>query len=285
MYAKAYAKINVFLDVLGRREDGYHDLKMVMLPIELHDSISISVLPYSPHSSVVCDHIELKATKYNMVNKTLLAMKDKYSFDENFTIVVHKEIPIAAGLGGGSSNAAATMKAIYSILKIEDTLDSKLALAKSLGADVPFCLLNQPALVEGIGEKITPIKLKDNWYVLIVMPDVGLSTKDVFEKADTMELGHGNAEEVIEALTKGDEERLGKAMYNSLQAVSTSMNPEIQPIIDLMKSDGVSAVMMSGSGSSVFAISKNKMKLQKLYTKYEKLNLDVYLTKVIKEHE
>ena len=265
MYAKAYAKINVFLDVLGRREDGYHDLKMVMLPIELHDSISISVLPYSPHSSVVCDHIELKATKYNMVNKTLLAMKDKYSFDENFTIVVHKEIPIAAGLGGGSSNAAATMKAIYSILKIEDTLDSKLALAKSLGADVPFCLLNQPALVEGIGEKITPIKLKDNWYVLIVMPDVGLSTKDVFEKADTMELGHGNADDVINALVKGDEEALGKAMFNSLQAVSTSMNPEIQPIIDLMKSDGVSAVMMSGSGSSVFAISKNKMKLQKLF--------------------
>lgn len=285
MYAKAYAKINIFLDVLGRREDGYHDLKMVMLPVELHDSISISILPYSPHSSVVCDHVELKATKYNMVNKTLLAMKEKYSFEENFTIVVHKEIPIAAGLGGGSSNAAATMKAIYSILKINDTLDNKLALAKSLGADVPFCLLNQPALVEGIGEKITPIKLRDNWYVLIVMPDIGLSTKDVFTKADTMELGHGDADEVIDALVKGDEDRLGKAMYNSLQAVSVSMNPEIQPIIDLMKSDGVSAVMMSGSGSSVFAISKNKMKLQKLYTKYEKMGLDVYLTKVIKEHE
>lgn len=285
MYAKAYAKINVFLDVVGRRDDGYHDLKMVMLPIELHDSISISVLPYSPHSSVVCDHIELKASKYNMVNKTLNAMKDKYSFEENFTIVVHKEIPISAGLGGGSSNAAATMRSIYSILKIEDTIENKLALAKSLGADVPFCLLNQPALVEGIGEKITPIKIKDNWHVLIVMPDVGLSTKDVFEKADSMELKHGNAEDVISALNKGDEDALSNAMHNSLQAVSTSMNPQIQPIIDLMKSDGLNAVMMSGSGSSVFAISKNKNKLQKVYNKYESMGLDVYLTKVVKEHE
>ena len=114
---------------------------------------------------------------------------------------------------------------------------------------------------------------------------MGLSTKDVFVKADEMELKHGNIENVINALHNGNEEELGKAMFNSLQNVSISMNPEIQPIIDLMKNDGLSAVMMSGSGSSVFAISKNRSKLQKIYLKYEKMGLDVYLTKVIKDHE
>ena len=139
--------------------------------------------------------------------------------------------------------------------------------------------------IKGIGEKITPIKLKNDWYVLIVMPEMGLSTKDVFVKADEMELKHGNIENVINALHNGNEEELGKAMFNSLQDVSISMNPEIQPNIDLMKNDGLSAVMMSGSGSSVFAISKNRSKLQKIYLKYEKMGLDVYLTKVIKDHE
>ena len=285
MYVKAFAKINLFLDVVGKNDDGYHELEMVMLPIELHDSISISVLPYSTNNSVVCDHVELKATKYDMVNRTIALMKQTYNFDQFFTVVVHKEIPIAAGLGGGSSNAAATMKAIYNILKINDTNENKNKLAKSLGADVPFCLLNKPAIVKGIGEKITPIKLKNDWHVLIVMPEMGLSTKDVFVKADEMELKHGNIENVINALHNGNEEELGKAMFNSLQDVSISMNPEIQPVIDLMKNDGLNAVMMSGSGSSVFAISKNRSKLQKLYLKYEKMGLDVYLTKVIKDHE
>ena len=150
---------------------------------------------------------------------------------------------------------------------------------------MPLDLLKKPAIVEGIEEKITPIKLKNDWYVLIVMPEMGLSTKDVFVKADEMELKHGNIENVINALHNGNEEELGKAMFNSLQNVSISMNPEIQPIIDLMKNDGLSAVMMSGSGSSVFAISKNRSKLQKIYLKYEKMGLDVYLTKVIKDHE
>ena len=125
------------------------------------------------------------------------------------------------------------------------------------------------------------------------MPEMGLSTKDVFVKADEMELKHGNIENVINALHNGNEEELGKAckgkawivVTSSLQDVSISMNPEIQPIIDLMKNDGLSAVMMSGSGSSVFAISKNRSKLQKIYLKYEKMGLDVYLTKVIKDHE
>ena len=112
MFVKAYAKINLFLDVISKREDGYHDLNMVMLPLELHDSIEIETSPVLKDSFITTDHIDLRIAKYNLINATLAEMRKRYDIKQNYIINVHKEIPISAGLGGGSSNAAATIKAI-----------------------------------------------------------------------------------------------------------------------------------------------------------------------------
>ena len=159
MYIKAFAKINLYLDVVDKKEDGYHNLKMVMLPLELHDLIEIERSPYSMDSFVTCDHVELQETKYNLINITISKLRNIYRFKENFNVAVHKEIPISAGLGGGSSNAAAVLKAFNKILQLKIDDEKMLEIGKTIGADVPFCLYNKPAYVEGIGEKITPINV------------------------------------------------------------------------------------------------------------------------------
>ena len=281
MIVKAYAKINVYLDVLSKREDDYHEMEMVMLPLELHDVIEIESLIGLRDSYVTCDHVELQETKYNLINTTVNKLRDLYHFKQNFNIKVHKEIPISAGLGGGSSNAAATLKAFNHYLKLKLNDDEMNAIGKTIGADVPFCLYNKPALVKGIGEEITPITLKHQYFVLIIKPERGLSTKHVFEKADTIELDHGNVNAVVDALKKGDDEALASSMFNSLEKASLLMVPEIQDVKDMLRKDGLKMVMMSGSGSAVYALSTDANKMKALYKKYEKAGLEVYLTKTL----
>ena len=281
MIVKAYAKINVYLDVLSKREDGYHEMEMVMLPLELHDVIEIESLIGLRDSYVTCDHVELQETKYNLINTTVCKLRDLYHFKQNFNIKVHKEIPISAGLGGGSSNAAATLKAFNHYLKLKLSDEEMNAIGKTIGADVPFCLYNKPALVRGIGEEITPITLKHQYFVLIIKPERGLSTKHVFEKADTIELDHGNVNAVVDALKKGDDEALASSMFNSLEKASLLMVPEIQDVKDMLRKDGLKMVMMSGSGSAVYALSTDANKMKALYKKYEKAGLEVYLTKTL----
>lgn len=282
MFVNAYAKINVFLDVLSKREDGYHEMRMVMLPLELHDLIEIESSPYFIDNYVTCDHVSLQETKYNLINLTIQKLRSIYRFKQNYNISVHKEIPISAGLGGGSSNAAAILKAFNKLLKLKIGNEEMNSIAKSLGADVPFCLINKPALVEGIGEKITEIPLKHQYFVIIIKPQTGLSTKHVFEKADTIELDHGNADLVVEALRKGDDEALGNAMFNSLEKASIEMLPEIQDIKDMLKRDGMKMVLMSGSGSTVYGLTTDHAFAKRLYKKYEKEGYEVYLTRTLK---
>ncbi len=285
MYLKAHAKINLYIDVLGLRSDGFHELDMISLPLELHDSISFNVLPYAHDSYVTCDVVDIKETKYNLINKTIKIAREKYKFPQNFAISVHKEIPIKAGLGGGSSNAAATLKAICNVLKIKETKENLIDIAKEIGADVPFCLFNKPMHIKGMGEILEPIKVHHPFYVLIVMPEKGLSTKTVFDASNDITLKCGDISKAIAALENGDDESLAASMHNALEEVSISFVPEILTIEKMMKEDGLKLVLMSGSGSAVFALSTDHHKLQKLAKKYDKLNYDTYLTRTLTIHE
>ncbi len=282
MYIKAFAKINVYLDVIAKREDGYHDLKMVMLPLELHDSIEIEHLPYLVDSYITVDHVDLQEAKYNLITKTIKTLRDKYNFKEHFNITVHKEIPIKAGLGGGSSNAAATLKALNHILKLNMTDEEMKGIALSLGADVPFCLDNKPSIVEGIGEKLTNISLKHQYFVVILKPKTGLSTKNVFEFSNTIKLDHGNIDNVVNALENGDDDVLAKAMFNSLEKASILLAPEIQEYKNMLYKDGFKMVLMSGSGSAVYALTTDKNFAKNMYHKYEREGYEVYLTRTLK---
>lgn len=282
MYVKAYAKINIYLDVLSKREDGYHDLDMVMLPLELHDSIDFEYVPFLQDCYITCDHVELKETKYNSINLTIKEMRNKYNFKENYSVLVHKEIPICAGMGGGSSNAAATIKGLSSLLKIKMKPEEELEIATKIGADVPYCLINKPAHVEGIGEKVTVIKMKKQYHVIVIKPTLGLSTQKVFLESDKEKYEHGNINNVITALENGDDDLLSTSMFNALEKTSIRLVPEIQEIKDMFKNDGFKMVLMTGSGSCVFALTDNFKKAFTSYHKYDKKGYEVYLTKTLK---
>lgn len=282
MYIKAYAKINIALNVLAKDIDGYHQLDMINLPLELHDSIEISVLPGSSDSFITCDDIEIEDTKYNLISMAIAKARELYGFKQQFAIHVYKEIPISAGLAGGSANAAAVLNAIFLLLKIKPTNEEKIALAKSIGADVPYCMFNVPARVRGIGEIIEPISIKKSYHVLVVKPQKGLSTKTVFDQADTMELENGDNEKVLEALATGNDDLLASSVHNALEKPSFLLLPEIGKIKNLLVQDGLKIVLMSGSGSSIIALDNDAKKLAKLEKKYAKLGYNTRLTRILR---
>ena len=282
MYVKAPAKINLYLDVLGRREDGYHDLDMVMLPLELHDTIDFERVPSARYTHIVSDTIERQVIKHNSIYRTHELLVSEYNYNQNFIIRVHKEIPIYAGMGGGSSNAAAAFRFFVKRGRLKLSEEEQIKICLKIGADVPFCLKNVPAHVEGIGEKVTPIKVKKQFSVLVVKPKQGLSTKDVFTACDKYELKHGNVKDVIKALEEGDEKLLAKSMFNSLEEVSIALCPEIAEIKEMLKKDGFKCVLMTGSGSCVYALTSNSTLAFSKYLKYEHKGYEVYLTKTAK---
>lgn len=282
MYAKAFAKINIYLDVVGKTENGYHNLDMVMLPLELHEVIEIEHLPFLRDTYIVCDRVEESETKYDLIHQTLSAFRKKFNVSGNMNITVHKEIPICAGLGGGSSNAAACLKTFKKIFKVKMEPQEELDFTLALGADVPYCMQNVPAHVEGIGEKVTPIACAKRFHVIIIKPKLGLSTKKVFDASDSFEMKHGDVNKVIKALELGDEEMLSEGMFNSLEETAISLVPEIQTIKDMLKKDGFKCVLMTGSGSCVFALTTDARLAYKKYLKYDNKGYDVYLTKTKK---
>ena len=282
MYVKAPAKINLYLDVLGKREDGYHNLDMVMLPLELHDTISFERIPNAHYTHIVSDSIERQIINHNSIYRTHELLEKQYDYKHNFIIKVHKEIPIYAGLGGGSSNAAAALRYFKRVGKLKMTEEEEIKFCTQIGADVPFCLKNVPAHVEGIGERITPIKVKKQYFVLIIKPKQGLSTKDVFTECDKYELKHGNVQNVIKALETGDDKLLSESLFNSLEEVSMELCPEVKKAKEMLLKDKFKAVLMTGSGSCVFALTTNYTLALSKFIKYEHKGYEVYLTKTAK---
>ena len=282
MFVKAPAKINLYLDVLGKREDGYHDLDMVMLPLELHDTIDFERIPNDHYTHIVSDTVERQIINHNSIYRMHEVLVKDYDYKQNFIIRVHKEIPIYAGMGGGSANAAAALRYFKKVGKLKLTEEEETNVALKVGADVPFCVKNVPAHVEGIGEKVTPIKVKKQYYVLIIKPKQGLSTKDVFAACDKYPPKHGNVQDVIKALETGDDTLLAKSVFNSLEDVSMDLCPEVRQVKEMMKKDGFKCVLMTGSGSCVFALTTNYSLALTKYMKYSKKCYQVFLTKTLK---
>lgn len=278
MIVKAYAKLNIALNVVSRRNDGYHELDMIMVPLDLHDSIVIDLMPASYVTTVTCDDFDLAADEYNLCSIAVTKMREFYKFKQHFRIHIHKRIPMSAGLGGGSSDAAATVRAIISLLKLKVIEEDIIKICRSIGSDVPFFYRQIPARVRGTGEILTPIKVSKAYYALLVKPASGLKTKQVFEEYDRENHAIKDIDPVIRALELGDTELLGHTMFNMLEATSMKLNPEIASIKQMLTQDGLSLVLMTGSGSTVFALCEQLHKLEKVAKKYVKLGHKVLLT-------
>lgn len=277
---RSYAKINICLDVKGKRDDGYHLLDMVMLPLQMHDTLIINELKKATDNFVTVDDYSNGCIEYNLATFAIEKFAAAYHFDNKFRISIHKVLPMQAGLGGGSSNAAAALLGVNKYLKLGCTDEQLIDIARGLGADVPFFIKNVPMHCTGIGDVMEPVTVKNNYYVLIVKPSAGCGTKAIYEISDQMTLKTGDVDAVIKALALGDDDALEKCMFNSLQEPALKKVPEIQDIIDMLKNNGLKLVQMSGSGSAVFALSTDKKLIYSIAKKLD--SLDKYFVEVTK---
>ena len=281
LHIRSFAKINISLNITKKRDDGFHEIDSVMLPISLHDSLVISKLKNTTDNFVTMDDFSLGTFNYNLATFSIEKLQSIYHFEDKFRVLIHKVIPIQAGLGGGSSNAAFTMKAVNSILKLGATDEELINVGKTLGCDIPFFIKCKPLRVQGVGEILTPITVKNNYYVLLVKPELGCSTREVYNLSDTMDLKVCDIDAVIKALEEGDDELLAKNISNALQEPAIKLVPVIQGVIDELKQEGLDIVQVTGSGSAVFALSTDKKRLVRLLRKLEN-KYEVEIAKVMK---
>ena len=224
------AKINICLNIVGKRDDGYHLLDMVILPLALHDSMLFTEIRPDSDNFVTIDDYSLGRIQYNLVTSAIESLKKIKQFHNSFRVSIHKNIPMQSGLGGGSSNAAYTMTALNKYLKLNLTNEEMILEGKKLGADIPFFIMGKPARCRGIGEQLDFVNVKNDYHVLLVKPEAGCSTKGVYEVSDTMDLPTGNVEKVIEALETGDDDLLAASIFNALEGPALSLVPEIASI-------------------------------------------------------
>ena len=278
MKIKAHAKINVGLDVVSKREDGYHELNMVMLPIELHDLIEIEPALYA---SFRCTPPYRIRPEKNTLLKAIEVCREARPFKEQFKIHLHKVIPSQAGLGGGSTDAAAIINYLDVYFKWQLSDEEKIALAVNVGADVPFCLFNKPAIVSGIGEKLTFFKLKTALSLILIQPHKGVSTKLAFKDLDINKLDHPSISEIAHTLQEGDLLNLFEHMGNSLENKAISLVPEIAVIKNELIDYGLDFSMMTGSGSVVMGFSQDDTILHRAVSDLRSQYRFVKVTKVL----
>lgn len=262
---KALAKINLGLDVLGKREDGYHDVRMIMQTIHLYDRVEIKKTR-SPHIHVETNLYYLPVNEDNLVYRAAKLMKDEFQIKEGVRIVLQKFIPVAAGLAGGSSDAAAVLVGMNRIFNLGLKQNKLMELGLKIGADVPFCIMRGTALAEGIGEKLTALPPMPKCPVLIAKPAISVSTKTVYEGLklyDGME--HPDIDGVMESIQQKDLKGVASRMGNILETVTIPMYPVIKDIKNLMMDNGALNAMMSGSGPTVFGLFQNEKEIRRAY--------------------
>ena len=260
MKERAYAKINLCLDVVGKREDGYHDLKMIMVPINFYDVLEME---FAKQTTLELNRDYLPINDKNTIVKAIHIMQEKYGLKEEFCCRLEKHIPTRAGLAGGSADAAAAIRMINRMCNLNLTKEEMIAVGKEVGADVPFCILNRAAFVEGIGEKITTFSCKPDFSLLLIKPRKGVSTAEAFHIVDEQEGIHPDYIAMQEALENNDYDGIIHCLGNSMENAAMTLVPEIrkakQDLLDL----GFDGVLMSGSGSTVFGITKDTELLER----------------------
>ena len=323
MQIRAFSKINLILDIIRKRPDGYHDLRSVMQTLALHDTVTITTqaedgqtkgldrfypkkqpikntqnvhIIHNSNSSadnndnfiLTCDDPKLPTDHRNLVTQAARYMMQEYNITQPIRIHLEKRIPQAAGLAGGSSDCAATLAGFNTLFNLNIPLHSSnqsptslTAIGQRFGADVPFCLLGGTALAEGIGEILTPLPSHPHCWVLLVCPDIHVSTREIFEKCKPPIASFTNIERMKQALSQGDLQGIAANLSNDLTYVTAKLHPQINDIIREMKAIGAIGATMSGSGPSVFGYFNNKDIAEKAYKALENIPGRVFLTEIM----
>ena len=277
---KALAKINLGLDVLGRRENGYHDVRMIMQSVYLYDDVVI-VRKDLPGIEVETNLHFLPTDENNIAYKAAAMLMEEFKLPGGVRIVLNKHIPVAAGMAGGSSNAAAVLFGMNKMFRLGLSQRSLMERGVRLGADVPYCIMRGTVLAEGIGEELTTLPALPACTVLIAKPPISVSTKLVYEKLDSHEIeNHPDIDGIIDGLYDQDITKVASRMGNVLEKVTIEEYPVIEQIKNVMKEQGALNAMMSGSGPTVFGLYETKEKARKAAAKIREKQLakQVYVT-------
>lgn len=282
MIVKAYAKINLSLDVVGKREDGYHLLEMIMQQIDLYDVIEI-YKNSTGDINIDCDKKYVPCDERNLAYKAANLFLKEYKIQSGVNIKINKNIPVSAGLAGGSTNAASVFKAMRVLFPNKKVSEKELKkMALTLGSDIPYCLDGGTALCRGIGADIKHLSPMSNMIIVLVKPNFGLSTKEVYSNLQLDKINrHPNTNQMLRAIKERNNKLLCYHMKNVLENVAVGMCPQISGIKKEMIRLDARGTVMSGSGPSVFGIFDDMLVAQRAFEFFREYYSEVFITRTI----
>ena len=266
---KARAKINLTLDVTGRRENGYHDLRMIMQSISLYDNVFIKKTDKN-YIKLKSNIDWLPSDERNIAYKAAMIMKEKFNIKEGIFISLDKKIPVAAGLAGGSTDCAAVLVGINKLFKLGLSKKELMDIGVTLGADVPYCIMRGTVLAEGIGEILTPLPPCPDMHVILLKPSVSVSTAAVYKSLDLPSITeHPDTEGVIECIKNKDKDGIANGLSNVLETVTLELHPQLKEYKERLIKKGAASSLMSGSGPTVFGLFYDKETALKAYKEFK----------------
>lgn len=277
MKKKSYAKINLTLDVIEKRQDGYHNIDGIMQMIDLYDEVEVK---NSDKFEITSTSKDIPLDERNLVYKVYKVLKEKYKFNERFSILIEKNIPVSAGIAGGSTNSAVVIEMIDEILGLNMSLDDKKQIGKSVGADIPYLLVGKTARTRGIGDELEILDSLPTTDILIVNNGVEIATPYVYSNI----VPSGNSDRIdklINVYKNKNYDEFFKGLYNVMEKVSISYCPEIQNIKDKMYEFNCIKSLMSGSGPTVFGIFNDDKDIKKAYDYFKKIYKNTFIVKTM----
>ncbi|MEB6228293.1 4-(cytidine 5'-diphospho)-2-C-methyl-D-erythritol kinase [Mammaliicoccus sciuri] len=280
IYETAPAKINLTLDTLYKREDGYHEVEMIMTTIDLNDRLTFEcrddgeIIIDVEHNFVPSDH-------RNLAYKAAKLMQDRYNIEKGVKISLEKSIPISAGLAGGSSDAAATFRGLNELWGINESLETLSELASEIGSDISFCIYGKTALCQGRGEKITHLSKPPSAWVVIAKPDIGVSTPEIYGALDLENKEEVQTQACLKAIENNDYATMCQSLGNSLEKVTMQLYPEVEKLKNTMSNTGVDAALMSGSGPTIYGFVQKERQAKQVYNALMGCCNDVYIARLL----
>lgn len=284
LLVKAPAKINLSLDVLGKRSDGYHEVKMIMTTIDLADRLELTELS-EDRIEIVSHNRYVPDDQRNLAYQAAKLLKDRFQVKQGVSIAIEKTIPVAAGLAGGSSDAAATLRGLNKIWNLGLTIDELAKLGAEIGSDVSFCVYGGTAIATGRGEQIEHIPTPPSCWIVLAKPHIGVSTAEVYGNLRLNKVTHPDVDRMVQVIREGNYEGICDAVGNVLEEVTFAMHPEVRRIKEQMKRFGADAVLMSGSGPTVFGIVRHDSRMQRIYNGLKGFCEQVYAVRLLGERE
>ncbi|SDI96448.1 4-(cytidine 5'-diphospho)-2-C-methyl-D-erythritol kinase [Alteribacillus bidgolensis] len=282
---KAPAKINLSLDVLHKREDGYHEVKMVMSQVDLADRLDLEIREDGKITIELSEGF-LPVDQRNLAYQAASLLQYRYDIKLGVSIYIHKHIPVAAGLAGGSSDAAAVLKGLNELWEIGLSTADIATLGSEIGSDVSFCVYGGTALATGRGEIIKPLPSPPPCWVILAKPPIGVSTREIYQRMKIEDPPKEQAsEKIIKAIESNDYRAICNNLFNSLEQVTLPLYPEVKRIKERMLDSGVDAALMSGSGPTVFGLVKKESRLHRVYNALRGFCDQVYAVRLISDKE